>query len=237
MKRRLSPNKKHGEWLAARGAPPVSRLRADHVVMGKRRRGADCGRSGPSQPPEDWYDPPEGVLDAYRIIEQYPGDGLRHVLTADEIRDRLARLPGHLLANLDIVQLSRMTRKKCIYPCYGMQWGTTIYLYPIEESLTEYFNRPPRPSELREAAMYGAVWSHDSPDTWVLQWTWPAIRDYYLNNVLIHELGHIVDDRNRSHVDRERYADWFAIEYGYKASRAEMVRKALRRVIRRHDRI
>ena len=45
------------------------------------------------------------------------------------------------------------------------------------------------------------------------------MRDYYLNNILIHELGHLVDSRNTGYVDRERYAEWFAVEYGYKQSR------------------
>jgi predicted metalloendopeptidase len=40
-----------------------------------------------------------------------------------------------------------------------------------------------------------------------------------LNNVLIHEIGHTVDDRNSSFLDRERFANWFAVEYGYRASR------------------
>ncbi len=236
MKRRTQPNLKNRASLSAREMPPASRLRASSVVLGKRRRGADCGRSGPSQPPEDWYEPSDELVDVYRIIEQDPGEGLRHVLTPAEIRERLDRVPGHFLQNLEVVQLSRMTRKKSSYPCYGMQWGASIYLYPIDESLVEYFNRPPKPAELREAAMYGATWTQESSQSWVLRWSWPAIHDYYLNNVLIHELGHIADSRNRSHVDRERYAEWFAIEFGYKPSRSEMVGKALRRVVRRHHR-
>jgi len=37
--------------------------------------------------------------------------------------------------------------------------------------------------------------------------------------VLIHEIGHTVDDRNGGYIDRERFANWFAVEYGYRASR------------------
>jgi hypothetical protein len=44
-----------------------------------------------------------------------------------------------MLEPLAIVQLSRMTRKKRIFPCYGMQWGTALYLYPIEETLVEVY--------------------------------------------------------------------------------------------------
>jgi hypothetical protein len=201
----------------------------------KSARGVNCGRYGPSLPPEDWHEPPEEVTSQYRVVVQDPGEGSCHVVTPEEIRERLARLPDHMLRPLHVVQLSRMTRKKRTFPCYGMQWGNSIYLYPIEDSLTEYYARPPKPSELQEAAMFGARWVQEAGDLWTLRWTWDAIRDFYLNNVLIHELGHLLDDRNRRHQDRERYAEWFAIEYGYKPSRQqELASKAARRVVRRH---
>jgi hypothetical protein len=111
-----------------------------------------------------------------------------------------------------------MTRKRRLFPCYGMQWGPNIYLYPIEASLVETYLRPPRPQQLIEARMYGGVWEQ-AGKWWTLTWTPESIRDFYLNNVLIHEIGHIHDDRNSNSDARERYANWFAIEYGYRATR------------------
>lgn len=111
-----------------------------------------------------------------------------------------------------------MTRKRSLFPCYGLQWGPNVYLYPIEESLVETYTRPPKPEQVIEAKMYGGVWTQDGK-LWRLSWTEHALRDFYLNNVLIHEIGHVNDTRNRNQNARERYADWFAIEYGYRASR------------------
>ena len=88
------------------------------------------------------------------------------------------------------------------------------------------------PAQLNEARMYGGVWSQEGRNTWTLRWTEEAIRDFYLNNILIHELGHLVDSRNTSYVDRERYAEWFAVHYGYKPSRAG---KPPKKIVRRHD--
>ena len=51
-----------------------------------------------------------------------------------------------------------MTRKRALFPCYGMQWGTAVYLYPIEATLVEHYARPPRPEQLIEARMYGGQW-------------------------------------------------------------------------------
>lgn len=187
------------------------------VLVNQRVRGVQRNLRLPFVPPEDWHEP-TGRSRGYRVIVQCPGDGFRHVVTPAEIRDRLARLPAHLLAGLEVVQLSRMTRKKQGFPCYGMQWGASLYLYPIETQLAELYHCPPTPSQLNEARMYGGCWERISDETWKLSWSEPAIKDFYLNNILIHELGHLVDARNTSYRDRERYAEWFAIEYGYKQS-------------------
>ena len=111
-----------------------------------------------------------------------------------------------------------MTRKRRLFPLYGMQWGPNVYLYPIEASLTETFLRPPRPEQQVEARMFGGRWQQTGTE-WKLIWTPETIRDFYLNNVLIHEVGHVNDTRNTNAHKREQYAIWFATEYGYRASR------------------
>jgi hypothetical protein len=153
------------------------------------------------------------------------------VVTPEEIRARLAQLPAWMLDRLAVVQLSRVTRKKRLFPCYGMQWGSAIYLYPVESDLIEHFVRPPGPAARIEAATYGGRWETDDDGAWRLIWTEAGIRDFYLNNILIHELGHLLDDRNNSYTDRERYAEWFAIRYG-QTTRTPRRRK--RSPVRRH---
>jgi hypothetical protein len=66
-----------------------------------------------------------------------------------------------------------------------------------------------------------------------LCWTESAIRDFYLNNVLIHELGHLLDSRNSGFADRERYAEWFAVRYGYLATGGRKARETVPRIVRR----
>lgn len=169
----------------------------------------------PFSAPERWH----AVRDdgALRIVTEPAGAGYRHLLTATEVRERIARLPEELTRRLEVVQFSGMTRKRGSFPCYGMQWGRAVYLYPIEESLTEVYQRPPTPQQQIEARMYGGVWEEIGGE-WRLNWTLEAIRHFYLNNVLIHEIGHVHDERNTNSRDRERYANWFAIEYGYRQS-------------------
>jgi hypothetical protein len=208
------------------------------VVVSKRARGVQRNERVPYAPPEDWY-PAEGVEPArYRFVVQPPGPGYRHIVTPAEVTDRLAELPSAFLRSLEVIQLSCMTRKKRNFPCYGMQWGNSLYLYPLEESLVEYFDQAPRPNLVNETRMYGGRWVHEAPTSWKLVWTEQTIKDFYLNNILIHELGHLLDNRNSSPADREKYAEWFAIQYGYLPSRARRKSAGLRRrgVRRRHHR-
>jgi hypothetical protein len=188
------------------------------MLLNQRVRGVQRDLKLPFMPPEDWHEP-VGAEDGYKIVSQDPGEGYRHILTPEDIRNRLADVPQHFCKGLEVIQLSRMTRKKQGFPCYGIQWGAAIYLYPIETDLVERHRAPPTPRQITEARMFGGVWEQESARRWKLVWTEETLRDFYLNNILIHELGHLVDTRNTRYADRERYAEWFAIEYGYKRSR------------------
>jgi hypothetical protein len=216
----------------------VVRGRSSARAKRSNRRGHFVVRNErvPFAPPEEWYEPIEEDKERpnYRIIVQSPGCGYRHVVTPQQVRDRLAVLPEHFVRPIEVIQLSRMTRKKQSFPCYGMQWGTTLYLYPIEDSLVEVFDGPPRPALYNEAKMYGGRWDEDGRGGWRLIWTKAAIEDFYLNNILLHELGHLLDERNSNYNDRERYAEWFAVEYGYRRSGGAGTRRPKQRVKRRH---
>jgi hypothetical protein len=169
--------------------------------------------------PERWHEPRgDGRL---RFVSEQPGKGFMHVVTATDIKQRLADLEARFVRGLEVVQFSGMTRKRHSFPCYGMQWGAAVYLYPIEESLEETYYRPPSPQQWIEARMFGGVWISNGPN-WRLRWTLESVRDFYLNNVLIHEVGHLNDARNRNSRDRERFANWFAIEYGYRPTRGRV---------------
>lgn len=197
--------------------PAGVRRRAQRPGAAFRQRGTlSKGSSEQFTAPEDWHEPTD--RSDVKMIVQPPGKGYIHAVTPDEVCERIDALPTKFTQGLDVVQLSGMTRKRALFPFYGMQWGSSVYLYPIEQSYAELYVRPPRPQQIIEAEMYGGKWVQDGKD-WRLEWTAETIRDFYLNNVLIHEIGHIYDDRNTNFEDRERYANWFAIEYGYRASR------------------
>ncbi len=194
-----------------------TKSRSRRPAVAHRQRGQEGGASPPFSAPEIWHEP-VGQAGKIRFIVEPPGRGYIHPITVEEVRQQIARLPSRLIKGLEVVQFSGMTKKRALFPCYGMQWGSAVYLYPIEDTYEEIYENPPTPQQRIDARMYGGKWEFDH-SYWILKWTKNTIRDFYLNSVLIHEIGHINDDRNRRSKDRERYADWFAIEYGYRTSR------------------
>jgi len=230
--RRVSKLNLRGPIAHQRNATPMPRPAMQQTPYSKRARGVRRNQRLPFAPPENWYEPTESGC-GYRFVVQNPGRGYRHVVTPAEVRDRLSCFPPEFLKPLEVVQFSRITRKKQSFPCYGMQWGAALYLYPIEEGLVEYYDQPPKPSQLNEFRMYGGRWVTESGRIWKLIWTEAALKDFYLNNILVHELGHLLDERNSRSIDRERFAEWFAVEHGYLPTQSNR-RWRKRSVRRRH---
>lgn len=205
---------------SARHPGATSRRRSARPASAHQHRGRGLAIGRTFDAPEVWHEPaasdPEAALP--RILVQPPGKGYVHPVQPDDVRERVLQLPAEFQEKVEVIQFSRMTRKRRLFPCYGLQWGNSVYLYPIEESFEELYVHAPRPAQRIETEMFGGRWVQDGR-FWRLIWTESSIRDFYLNNVLIHEIGHINDVRNTSFRKREQYADWFAIEYGYRASR------------------
>lgn len=209
-------SKTHHQQRSVRGAIHLSVGGAVRPTVAYRQRRSQDAISSQFCAPETWHEPHQTTTTRYLV--QPPGEGYVHPVTIDEVRARLEELPGDLSKCVEVVQFSTMTRKRRLFPLYGMQWGPNVYLYPMEESLVETFFRPPKHDQIIEAKMFGGRWSQVGRE-WKLTWTPETIRDFYLNNVLIHEVGHVIDTRNTNTLKREQYAIWFATEYGYRASR------------------
>ena len=209
-------SKIHHQQRSLRRAVRQIHARVVRPEVAYRQRKRQDESSSNFSAPETWHEPQMRTTTDY--VVQPAGKGYVHPVTIAEVRARLAELPEHLTQGVEVVQFSSMTRKRQLFPLYGMQWGPNVYLYPIEASLTETYIRPPKPEQLIEARMFGGRWKQDG-DEWKLIWTPETIRDFYLNNVLIHEVGHVNDTRNTNIHKREQYAIWFATEYGFRASR------------------
>ena len=138
-------------------AAALAKARRPGVLANKRVRGVARNLQLPFVPPEDWHEPtrpqeslPRGGATAGQGLSAYP-----HAQRRPRAAGRVSRRQPW--PTCEVVQFSRMTRKKQSFPCYGMQWGSSLYLYPIEENLIEYYHCPPTPNQVNEARMYGGT--------------------------------------------------------------------------------
>lgn len=147
------------------------------------------------------------------------------VLPVDEasIRKTLEAVPNRFLADLaGVIALGGSKKQEKTYKnlfAYGRYEPNVIFLHPFPRKyMDERWKVIPKPSVLHEYERAGAAITRDGKH-WRFRFDEESLRQFYLRDVLLHELGHHVDRENfRSKTDRkaEGFAEWFASEYGYK---------------------
>jgi hypothetical protein len=139
----------------------------------------------------------------------------------NDIRAALATVPADYTADLRAVFVLSGSKKQARVArrlfCWGTYWRRCIFLAPFPKSLMEASYRPELcPSKLIEWERAGAV-IRDVPGGVRVTFDAASLRRFYLREVLMHEVGHHVDRRPREPSrTREGFANWFALEYGYR---------------------
>ena len=153
------------------------------------------------------------------------------VMPIDEgsIRETLSTVPQKFLTGLKgIVVLGGSKKQEKVSNslfAYGTYTSNVIFLHPFPKKFLDRISKSlPKPSALQEFERAGAKITRDGK-YWRMLFDDNAIRQFYLREVLLHELGHHVDSENlpfKTHRKAEGFADWFAAEYGYKLRRREI---------------
>jgi hypothetical protein len=153
-------------------------------------------------------------------VENLHSDFLMPV-TADEIRIRLNLVPKDFLQGLKGVIILGGSNKQLKVSwgnlfCFGAYGYQIIFLSPFPKAqLIEYSTSLPAPHIKKEAERAGAIYEFKD-GLWHRIFTEESLKRFYLNDVLMHELGHHVDQHTTTDKKAERYAEWFATEYGYR---------------------
>lgn len=142
-------------------------------------------------------------------------------LASNEIMDTLSKVPKKFTEDLEAVfVLAGSTKQakvlKTLY-CYGTYWLNCIFLAPFPKAFVKgLYRRQPKPSDLREYVRAGAEIRQTSKGL-LVEFNEISIRNFYLQDVLMHELGHHIDRKeNKNRKKAEGFAEWFATEYGYR---------------------
>jgi hypothetical protein len=171
---------------------------------------------------EKYFDRIHNSPDLTIIVQPVHSD---FVLPIDKasIREALSAVPKKFLQGLKgVVTLSGSKKQEKASNslfAYGVYTSNVIFLHPFPKKFLDRIRRGlPKPSALQEFERAGAKITRDGK-YWRMQFDEIALKQFYLKEVLLHELGHHVDSKNsRFKTDKkaEGFADWFASEYGYK---------------------
>jgi hypothetical protein len=134
-----------------------------------------------------------------------------------DIASVLVAVPASFLADLDGVfllggsakQLRVATSDLFHYGCY-QERRIFLHAFP-RELMRQRTARAPRPNIVQAYRRAGVSWTRRG-SKYEIEFTDTTLRNFYLYDVLLHELGHHVDRRTRKHDKQgaERYAKWFA---------------------------
>jgi len=145
-------------------------------------------------------------------------------VTIDDIKTFLNKLPKEHSEKLTHIWLRKVSKKKYengeIYQgCFICGSGVNlIVLYPFPKNLVMNFGKfKPAKSTLRWYAAYKPELLQ-LKGNWILKWTKEKIKQYYLEGLLLHEIGHQIDSyykRYWSKAYKKQKAENFAHNFAY----------------------
>ena len=142
-------------------------------------------------------------------------------ITSEDIQAGLGQVPSEFLSGIKAVLVPSGSKKQTKVVksllLYGEYWQECVFLHPYPRAeMTWKYDKTPNPTVLREYQRAGAIVNPDGAGI-CISFDEGALKQFYLRDVLMHEIGHHVDSqRIRSRRKREAFAEWFAHEYGFR---------------------
>jgi hypothetical protein len=145
-------------------------------------------------------------------------------VTVEDIKEFLAKLPKEQTENITHIWLKKISTKEYLSKdyyqgCFICGSGVRlIVLHPFPVDLQMHFGRKkPSNKTLKWYSAYKPELIYSS-EQWILQWTKEKIKQYYLEGLLLHEIGHQMDcmyKRYWSTTYKKQKAENFADNYAY----------------------
>ncbi len=144
-------------------------------------------------------------------------------LSPDDVQEALNSMPSKFKNGLDgVFSLSGISAKhnkiESLYR-YGTYWRCCIFLFPYPGEWMSIKAKKFQPHILREYERVGAEIINDGGKQLLIRFNDDSLREFYLRDVLIHEVGHHVDRLSlarKTRKEAEGFANWFVTEYGFK---------------------
>ena len=142
------------------------------------------------------------------IKDKLPSD-LIYPCSIKEIKDVLLKLPPNHIDGIKRIRLS--CQKNINADASYIEGIITIYAIPREFKFA--YNYKPSDKTMREYAKYGAKWESIG-NYWFCYWKNELYKNYILYHVLLHEIGHHMDEHHKSRgsLSKEAFAENYATE-------------------------
>ncbi len=167
------------------------------------------------------------------VVDPLPA-GYVYPCSVADIRERLESLPGEMLRNVSVIHLCNQVKMNPGVDAHIYD-SSHIRIYPVPEKLRwNYGRRKPNPAVAQERLEFGAFWQKID-NQWFLCWDKDHLKDYILNHVLLHEIGHSLDTIHYGTLKGEKRAEAFAHRVGKNQElkrRAKKRKQRLRRYLR-----
>ena len=173
--------------------------------------------------------PPAEGEDRPVYFQDNPSKDFFYPVTIEEIKAVIARLPPKHTEYLTHIWLRKNDKKdyekgKTYQGCFVCGSGVhliVLYAFPVDLKM-RFGKRKPLKKELKFYGNFSAELGQDEKG-WYLQWSASEIKNYYLNSLLLHEIGHHVDFiyyhywSNASRKRDEAFADDYAVFWSSKS--------------------
>ena len=172
--------------------------------------------------------PPSENEESPIFISDNPSRDFYFPISIEEIKEFLNKLPKEHSENLTHIWLRKMSTKEyekegSLQGCFICGSGVNlIILYPFPKDMTMKFGKKkPQKKLLKWYSEYSPELKEESGE-WKLIWTEDKIKKYYLEGLLLHEIGHQMDSFYQRFWSKgygrkaEKFADNFAYFWGDK---------------------
>ena len=165
---------------------------------------------------------PEYLLGKIPFYKKPFHSGFVLPISKEDIEKQLLDLPEEYILDIKGIRIlpgSKKQLKVCKnWQMYGEYAVGFISLYPFPKKLMNIqLKKLPAPHLQRELKRVGVQFKNIKK-RWYQVFSEQALRSFYLNDVLIHEIGHHVDrfNQHKSYYQKEKFAEAFADAFGFK---------------------
>ena len=140
-------------------------------------------------------------------------------LNIDDIKREIDKLPKRFIDGIKAILLLAGSKKQLkVFDSklftYGTYWNDMIFIHPFPKSnMNLYYRNALKPNIKNDYLRVGAVVEKDDKIGMWIKWNNENLKAFYLRDVLIHEIGHHYDKKDKR---TEGFAEWFATVYGFK---------------------